>query len=99
MGFTGSARTSRRWVAEVKGNYRAGRRRVHRPWVTEPGLWLQYDFGDGPVIDGVKTVLFCAWLAWSRYRIVIALRDRTIPTVFAALDATFRLLGGARGMC
>jgi len=47
------------------------------------------------VVDGVKTVLFCAWLAWSRYRVVIALRDRTIPTVFAALDATFRLLGGA----
>ncbi len=95
MGFTGSERTSRRAVAEVKANYRAGRRRVHRPWVTEPGLWLQYDFGDGPVVDGVKTVLFCAWLAWSRYRIVIALRDRTIPTVFAALDATFRLVGGA----
>ena len=68
---------------------------MHRPWVTEPGLWLQYDFGDGPVIDGRKTVLFCAWLAWSRFRIVIALRDRTIPTVFAALDAAFRLVGGA----
>ena len=95
MGFTGSQRTSRRAVAQVKANYVAGRRRVHRPWVTEPGLWLQYDFGDGPVVDGVKTVLFCAWLAWSRFRIVIALRDRTIPTVFAALDATFRLLGGA----
>lgn len=95
MGFTGSARTSRRWVAEVKDNYRVGRRRVHRPWVTEPGLWLQYDFGDGPIIDGSKTVLFCGWLAWSRYRVVIALRDRTIPTVFAALDTTFRLLGGA----
>ena|GEM_PF-5974152 len=42
-------------------------------------------------------MLFCAWLAWSRFRvaIAIALRDRTIPTVFAALDTTFRLLGGA----
>jgi hypothetical protein len=40
-------------------------------------------------------VLFCGWLAWSRFRIVIALRDRTIPTVFAALDTAFRLLGGA----
>ena len=95
MGFTGSPRTSRRAIAAVKANYQAGRRRVHRPWVTEPGLWLQYDFGDGPVVDGVKTVLFCAWLSWSRYRVVIALRDRTIPTVFAALDATFRLVGGA----
>lgn len=95
MGFAGSERTSRRAVAQVKRNYRAGRVRVHRPWVTEPGLWLQYDFGDGPVIDGRKTVLFCAWLAWSRFRVVIALRDRTIPSVFAALDSTFRLLGGA----
>jgi transposase len=95
MGFTGSERSSRRTVAQIKKQYRLGNARIHRPWVTEPGLWLQYDFGDGPVIDGRKTVLFCAWLAWSRFRIVIALRDRTIPTVFAALDASFRLLGGA----
>ena len=91
MGFPGSERSSRRAVAGIKRQYRLGNARVHRPWVTEPGLWLQYDFGDGPVIDGRKTVLFCAWLAWSRFRIVIALRDRTIPTVFAALDASFRL--------
>ena len=58
-------------------------------------MWLQYDFGDGPVIDGRKTVLFCAWLAWSRFRVVLALRDRTAPTVFAALDVTLRKLGGA----
>lgn len=58
-------------------------------------MWLQYDFGDGPVIEGKKTVLFVAWLAWSRFRVVIALRDRTAPSVFAALDRTFRLLGGA----
>jgi transposase len=95
MGFTGSPRSSRRAVARIKSQYRLGHGRVHRPWVTEPGLWLQYDFGDGPVIAGRPTVLFCAWLAWSRYRIVLPLRDRTIPTVFAALDASFRLLGGA----
>ena len=95
MGFTGSPRSSRRAVARIKAQYRLGHSRVHRPWVTEPGLWLQYDFGDGPVIAGRPTVLFCAWLAWSRYRIVFPLRDRTIPTVFAALDASFRLLGGA----
>jgi hypothetical protein len=58
-------------------------------------MWLQYDFGDGPVVDGVKTVLFVAWLAWSRFRVVIALRDRTQPSVIAALDRTFRMLGGA----
>lgn len=95
LGFTGSERTTRRAVAAVKAAYRLGRVRVHRPWVTEPGLWLQYDFGDGPVIDGVKTVLFCAWLAWSRFRVVLPLRDKTLPSVFAALDVTMRRLGGA----
>lgn len=94
LGYAGSERTTRRAVATVKKAYRAGRVRVHRPWVTEPGMWLQYDFGDGPVVDGVKTVLFCAWLAWSRFRVVLPLRDKTLPSVFAALDVTFRRLGG-----
>jgi transposase len=94
LGYKGSERTTRRAVAKVKQSYRSGRVRVHRPWVTEPGMWLQYDYGDGPVVDGVKTVLFVAWLAWSRFRVVIALRDKTMPSVFAALDVTFRRLGG-----
>ena len=95
LGYAGSERTTRRAVAAVKQDYRAGRVRVHRPWVTEPGMWLQYDFGDGPVLDGLKTTLFCAWLAWSRFRVVLALRDKTMPSVFAALDVTLRRLGGA----
>ena len=81
LGYTGSERTTRRAVAKVKTDYRAGRVRVHRPWVTEPGMWLQYDYGDGPVVDGVKTVLFVAWLAWSRFRVVLPLRDKTMPSV------------------
>lgn len=95
MGYAGSERSTRRAVAQVRAAYRAGNRRVHRPWVTEPGQWLQYDFGDGPLVEGRKAVLFVAWLAWSRFRIVIALRDRTAPSVFAALDRCFRVLGGA----
>ncbi|AOY73569.1 IS21 family transposase (plasmid) [Arthrobacter sp. TES] len=94
LGYKGSERTTRRAVAKVKASYRSGRVRVHRPWVTEPGMWLQYDYGDGPVVDGVKTVLFVAWLAWSRFRVVLPLRDKTMPSVFAALDVTFRRLGG-----
>ena len=94
LGYTGSERTTRRAVATVKRAYRAGHVRVHRPWVTEPGMWLQYDYGDGPVVEGVKTVLFVAWLAWSRFRVVLPLRDKTMPSVFAALDVTFRRLGG-----
>ncbi len=95
LGYAGSERTTRRAVAQAKRAFAAGRVRVHRPWVTEPGMWLQYDFGDGPRIDGVKTVLFCAWLAWSRFRVVLPLRDKTAPSVFAALDVTLRRLGGA----
>ena len=95
LGYKGSERSTRRAVAQVRVAYRFGRVRVHRPWITEPGMWLQYDFGDGPVIEGKKTVLFIAWLAWSRFRVVIALRDRTAPTVFAALDRTFRIIEGA----
>ncbi|MGW0602262.1 IS21 family transposase [Streptomyces sp. NPDC002776] len=94
MGFTGGERTTRRTVAEAKTQFRAGRRRVYRPWVTEPGLWIQYDYGDGPTIAGRKTILWCAWLAWSRFRIVIPIWDKTLPTVTSCLDATFRRIGG-----
>lgn len=62
--------------------------------MTEPGLWLQYAFGDGPVIAGRKTTLFCAWLARSRFHVVIPIWDKTLPTITAALDATFRRIGG-----
>jgi len=48
MGFTGGERTTRRTVAQVKARLRAGQRRVFRPWVTEPGLWLQWDWGFTP---------------------------------------------------
>lgn len=40
-------------------------------------------------------MLFCAWLAWSRFRVVIPTWDRTLPTLLACLDATLRRLGGA----
>ncbi|MDP9402457.1 MAG: IS21 family transposase [Actinomycetota bacterium] len=95
MGYRGSARTTRRVVAALKAAYHHDRHRVYKPWITEPGAWLQYDFGAGPVIDGVAVVLFCAWLAWSRYRVIVPLGDRTWPSVVAALDTTFRRVGGA----
>jgi transposase len=94
MGFTGSERTTRRAVAKLKAAYAAGRRRVHRPWVPEPGLWAQYDFGAGPRIAGTETILFCLWLAWSRFRVVVPLADKSQPSVFAAIDAALRRLGG-----
>ena len=38
--------------------------------------------------------LWCAWLAWSRFRVVIPVWDKTLPTIVACLDATLRRLGG-----
>jgi transposase len=95
LGFGGSERTTRRAVAEAKKAYAAGHRRVFRPWIPEPGMWLQFDWGKGPRIGGRDTLLWCAWLAWSRFRIVIPTHDRTMPTVIACLDETLRRFGGS----
>src|SRR5690348_325681 len=59
MGYAGSERTTRRAVARLKAAWRAGQRRVFRPWIPEPGMWAQYDFGDGPRIGDAATILFC----------------------------------------
>jgi len=99
MGFTGTERTTRRAVAAAKARYRAGHRRTYRPWITEPALWVQWDWGKGPLVPGPDgtprpTLLFCAWLAWSRFRVVLPVWDRTLPTLIACLDATLRRAGG-----
>lgn len=94
MGYGGSERTTRRAVAEAKAAWRAGRRRVFRPWVPEPGMWAQYDFGDGPAIGSAATILFCFWLAWSRFRVVLPLLDRSWPSVAGAIDVALRRAGG-----
>lgn len=95
MGYDGSERTTRRVVEALKSEWRRETARSYKPWIPEPGLWLQWDYGDGPVVAGQRSVLYCAWLAWSRLRLVLALRDKTLPSVIAALDTTFRFLGGA----
>ncbi|MCX4515772.1 IS21 family transposase [Streptomyces sp. NBC_01619] len=95
LGFAGTDRTTRRAVAIAKASWRAGNRRVFRPWTPEPGLWLQWDWGEGPRIKGRRTWLWCAWLAWSRFRVVIPVLDKTLPTIVACLDTTLRRIGGA----
>ncbi|HET9075238.1 MAG TPA: IS21 family transposase [Solirubrobacteraceae bacterium] len=94
LGYEGSSRTTRRWVAEAKLAYRREHGRRTRPWIPEPGLWMQWDYGDGPVIGDRRVVLFCAWLAWSRYRVVVPLWDKTLPSVVLGLDRAFRYFDG-----
>jgi transposase len=95
MDYTGSERTTRRAVSAAKKAWKAGHRRVYRPWIPEPGMWFQWDWGKGPKVAGRPTWLFCAWLAWCRFRVVIATRDRTLPTLLACFDQALRRFGGA----
>jgi transposase len=94
MGYAGSERTTRRAVATAKRAWRSGQRRVYRPWLPEPGLWMQFDWGEGPAVAGMRTQLWCAWLAWCRFRVVLAAVDKTLPTLLACLDQTLRRFGG-----
>jgi hypothetical protein len=93
IGYEGSYRTTRRAVAESKAWWRQRNGRRTRPWIPPPGLWLQWDYGDGPDVAGVHAVLFCAWLAWSRFRVVVPLRDKTLASVVIGLDRALRLIG------
>jgi transposase len=94
MGFGGSERTVRRAVAEAKDHYERGRRRIYRPWIPEPGMWAQWDWGEGPRVHQRRTSLFCAWLAWCRHRVVVPTWDRTLPTLIGCLDRSMRAWGG-----
>lgn len=93
MGYEGNERTTRRAVHKAKLAYRNGTRRTYRPWIPEPGKWLQFDWAWGPVVQMRQTYLFCAWLAWSRYRVVIPSWDKTLGTVLICLDRALRKIG------
>jgi transposase len=94
MGYGGSERTTRRAVAEAKAAWRAGHRRTYRPWIPEPGMWLQWDWGEGPRIGGRRTQLFCCWLAWSRFRVVLPAWDQSLGSLTSCLDRALRITGG-----
>ena len=72
-GYTGSPRNFRRLVAEVKKVFRAGQgRHQRRPAVWSPGETVVIDWGTLP---GTGRHVFCAVLAWLRFRFVRCLRS------------------------
>ena len=98
-GYVGSERTTRRAVAAANAGWRADHARSNRPWITLPGMWCQFDWGDGPKVRDLNgrlrsTVLFVAWVAWSRFRVVIPCWDQTSESLATCLDSMFRLVGG-----
>jgi len=88
-GYTGSARNFRRLVADAKAAWRADHRRGRRPGVWAPGDMLVIDWGEiGPLF------VFCAVLAWSRWRFVYFADNLGEHATFTALAACMEELGG-----
>lgn len=88
-GYAGSDRNFRRLVAKAKRDWRGEHRRGRRPAVWSPGEHLVIDWG---VIGGVH--VFCAVLAWSRWRFVRFAADEKSATTLAMLAECFAQLGG-----
>jgi transposase len=89
-GYVGSARNFRRLVADAKAAWRQGNPgRGRRPAVWAPGETLMIDWG---VLDGVH--VFCAVLAWSRFRFVRFAADEKAATTLGFLAECFEELGG-----
>jgi hypothetical protein len=79
-GYAGSDRNFRRLVAEQKALWRRDHHRGRRPAVWSPGEHLVIDWG----AEGGLHV-FCAVLAWSRFRFVRFAGDERAETTLALL--------------
>ncbi len=88
-GYAGSDRNFRRLVAEQKAAWRREHGRGRRPAVWSPGEHLVIDWG---VLGGLH--VFCAVLAWSRWRFVAFASDEKAATTLGMLAECFAALGG-----
>lgn len=88
-GYAGSARNFRRLVAAEKRRWRQAHHRGRRPGVWAPRETLIIDWGE----RGGWHV-FCAVLAWSRFRFVRLARDEKAATTLGLLAECVEVLGG-----
>ena len=88
-GYAGSDRNFRRLVAAAKKEWRVEHHRGRRPAIWSPGEHLVIDWGSQ---GGVH--VFCAVLAWSRWRFVRFAADEKSATTLAMLGECFAELGG-----
>jgi transposase len=87
-GYAGSARSLRRAVALAKAGYRRTRR-DYRPWLPIPGEHLVFDWGE---VGELK--VFCAVLAWSRWRFVRFAPRQDQATTLRLLAECFERMDG-----
>lgn len=92
-GYVGSPRNFRRLVAEAKRAWQSDHPRGRRPGVWTPGETLIIDWGQLEV-DGLMLHVFCAVLAWSRFRFVRFAADEKAATTMSMLAECFEELGG-----
>jgi transposase len=88
-GYQGSPRNFRRLVAAAKEEWRRDHRRGRRPAVWAPGEVLAIDWGSTGVLH-----VFCAVLAWSRFRFVRFALNEKAETTLSFLAECFEELGG-----
>ena len=91
-GYGGSDRNFRRLVAEQKALWRREHHRGRRPAVWSPGEHLVIDWGAEAGLH-----VFCAVLAWSRFRFVRFAADERAATTLGMLAECFEELGGVPG--
>jgi transposase len=94
-GYVGSDHNFRRLVADAKRAWRADQARAggRRPAVWSPGEVLAIDWGTEQVA-GRTVHVFCAVLAWSRFRFVRFAADKKQTTTLGLLAECFEILGG-----
>lgn len=88
-GYDGSDRNFRRLVAQSKALWRKEHHRGRRPAVWTPGDYLVIDWA---TVGGLH--LFCAVLAFSRWRFVAFAADETAVTTLTFIAQALEMIGG-----
>jgi transposase len=89
-GYQGSARNFRRLVAKAKVLWRKEHHRGRRPAVWTAGEYLVIDWAEA----APGLFLFCAVLAFSRWRFVAFATDQRASTTLALIAEAFAAVGG-----
>ena len=89
-GYEGSARNFRRLVSEAKVLWRNENHRGRRPAVWSPGEYLVIDWAEA----APGLFLFCAVLAFSRWRFVAFATDQKASTTLALIGEALSGIGG-----
>lgn len=89
-GYQGSARNFRRLVAEQKVLWRKANKHQRRPAVWSPGDYLVMDWAEA----APGLLVFCAVLAYSRWRFVRFAADQKASTTLAMVAEALEAIGG-----